>query len=85
MRAVEHFRKLLLGKEFYMQTDHAAHCNFFRCDLVPTSRLECWILRLSEYNFKIENQQDHDNVITDVLSRLRLADAEHCKKLIFLD
>ena len=56
VRAVEHFRMLLLGKEFLLQTDHAALRNLLRRDLPPTTRVERWILRLSKYNFKIEYQ-----------------------------
>ena len=54
VRAVKHFRMLLLGKEFLFRTDHAALRNLLRRDLHPTTRVERWILRLSEYNFKIE-------------------------------
>ena len=47
-----------------------------RRDLPPTTRDERWILRLSEYNFKIEYQTGQDNVIADVLSRLPFAIAQ---------
>ena len=47
VRAVEHFRMFLLGKDFLLRTDHSALCNLLRRDLPPTTRVERWILRLS--------------------------------------
>ena len=47
VRAVEHFRMFLLGKEFLLRTDHAALRNLLHLDLTPTTRVERWILRLS--------------------------------------
>ena len=76
VRAVEHFRMFLLGKEFLLRTDHSAIRNLLRRDLPPTTRVERWILRLSEYIFRIEYQRGQDNVIADVLSRLPFATAE---------
>ena len=66
----------LLGKEFLLRTDHAALRNLLRRDLPPTTRVERWILRLSEYTFRIEYKRGQDNVIADVLSRLPFAGAE---------
>ena len=66
VRAVEHFRMLLLGKEFLLRTDHAALRNLHRKNLSQTTRVERWILRLSEYNFTIEYQRGQDNDIADV-------------------
>ena len=76
VRAVEHFRVFLLGKEFLLRTDHAALRNLFKRDLPPTTRVERWILRLSEYTFRIEHQKGQDNVIADVLSRLPFASGQ---------
>ena len=76
VRAVEHFRMFLLGKEFLLRTDHSALRNLLRRDLPPTIRVERWILRLSEYTFRIEYQRGQDNVIAEVLSRLPFATAE---------
>jgi hypothetical protein len=55
VRAVEHFRMFLVGKPFLLRTDHAALAKLLRRDLPPTSRVERWILRLSEYVFRIEH------------------------------
>ena len=76
VRAVEHFRMFLLGKEFLLLTDHSALRNLLQRDLPPKSRVERWILWLSEYTFRIEYQRGQDNVIADVLSRLPFATAE---------
>ena len=76
VRAVEHFRMFLLGREFLLRTDHAALRNLLRRDLPPTTRVERWILRLSEYTFRIEYQRGQDNVLADILSRLPFASAE---------
>ena len=40
MRAVEHFRMFLLGKELLLRTDHAALRNLLRRDLPQTTRIE---------------------------------------------
>ena len=74
---------VLLGREFLLRTDHSALRNLLRRDLPYTSRVERWILRLSEYNFKIEYQKGQDNVITDVLSRLPFAKANEKNYLQF--
>ena len=85
MLAFEHFRMFLLGKEFFLRTDNAPLRNLFRRDLPPTSRVERWILRFSEYSFKIEYQKGQDNVIADVFSRLPFASAENVEKHTGLD
>ena len=85
IRAVEHFRMLLLCREFFLQTDHAALRNLLRRDMPPTTRVERLILRLCEYNFKIEYQRGQNNIIADVFSRLPFASAENVKKFTALD
>ena len=82
VRAVEHFRVFLLGKEFLLRTDHAALRNLLKRDLPPTTRVERWILRLSEYTFKIEHQKGQDNIIADVLSRLPFASAQESTSVV---
>ena len=80
VRAVEHFRMFLLGRKFLLRTDHSALRNLLRRDLPRTSRVERWILRLSEYNSKIEYQKGQDNVMADVLSRFPFAKAHEKKQ-----
>ena len=69
------FECFYLAKNFSLRTDHAALRNLLRRDLPPTTRVERWILRLSEYTFRIEYQKGQDNVIADDLSRLPFAAA----------
>lgn len=57
VRAVEHFRVYLLGKMFLLRTDHAELVNLLNRDLPPTTRVQKWILQLSEYTFQIEYQR----------------------------
>ncbi len=78
VRSVEHFRIFLLGKEFLLRTDHAALRNLLRRDLPPTTRVERWILQLSEYTFRIEYKRGQDNVSADVLSRLSVTTGNEC-------
>ena len=73
VREVKHFRMFLLGREFLLRTDHAALAKVLRRDLPPTTRVERWILRLSEYMFRIQHQRGIDNVIANVLFRLPFA------------
>ena len=75
VRAVERFRVYLLGKPFLLRTDHLALLNLLKRDLPPTTRIQKWILRLSEYNFIIEHQKGTSNVMADILSRLPFATA----------
>lgn len=70
VRAMEHFRVFQLGRPFLLRTDHSAPTNLLRRDLPPTTRVTRWVLRLSEYVFKIEYQRGEANVMADVLSRL---------------
>ena len=76
IRAIGHFRMFFLRKDFLLRTDHSALRNLLRRDLPPTTRVKRWILRLSEYTFRIEYQIGQDNVIADVLSKLPFATAE---------
>ena len=75
VRAVERFRVYLLGRPFLLRTDHMALVNLLKRDLPPTTRVQKWILRLSEYNFTIEHQKGTANVMADILSRLPFASA----------
>ena len=70
VRAVEHLRIYLLDVPCHLRTDHAALVNLLKRDLPPTTRVQKWILRLSEYVFTIEYQRGKENIIADVLSRL---------------
>ena len=73
VRAVEQFRIFMLGREFLLRTDHPALAKMLRRGLPPTTRVEGWILRLSEYMFRIQHQRGIDNVIANVITRLPFA------------
>ena len=85
VRTVNNCCMSLLRREFLLRTDHAALRNLLRLDLPLTNRVEGWILRFSEYNFKIEYKRGQDNVIADVRSKLLIAAAKECGKLSDLD
>lgn len=57
VRAVENFRVFLLGIIFLLRTDHMALVRLLNRDQPPTTRIERWILRLSQYQFRIEHQK----------------------------
>ena len=85
VRAVEHFKGFLLSTEFILRTDHAAFRNLLGRDMPPTTRVKRWILRLSEYNFKIKYQRGKENIISDVLCRLPHVNSENVEKSTNLD
>ena len=67
---------MLRNEKLLLRNDHSALRNLLRRHLPQTTRVERWILRLSEYTFRIEYQRGQDNVIADVLSRLPFATVE---------
>ena len=73
VRAVDHFQMFRLEREFLLRTGHMALVKLLQQDLPPTSRVERWILQLSEYTFCIQHQQGIDIVMANVRSRLLLA------------
>ena len=72
----------LLDKNFLIRTDNAAFRNLLRRDLLPTTRVQRWIRRLSEYTFKIEYQRDRDKIIADILFRLPFTSAQSTERSI---
>lgn len=75
VRAVEHFKVYLLGREFLLRTDHAALRNLLSRYLPPTIFVQNLILRLSEYVFRIEYQRESENTFANMLSRMPFASA----------
>lgn len=53
VKATEHFRKYLLGRDFILRTDHKA-LEFLRSANNPTSRMLRWALKLQEFTFEVE-------------------------------
>lgn len=67
IKATEHFRRYLLGREFLLKTDHKA-LTYLMETKNPTSRLLRWSLRLQEFRFRIEYVKREENG-ADALSR----------------
>lgn len=53
VKATEHFRRYLLGKEFVLRTDHKALVHLAEAKN-PTSRMLRWALKLQEYQYQVE-------------------------------
>ena len=70
VKSAEALRVFLLGKPFTLRTDHRALAAIFNSKLRTSDRVIKWIMRLQEFNFKIECIAGKDNVVADVLSRI---------------
>ena len=73
----EHFHTYLYGRTFELETDHRPLEHLFNPKPRPTgkpppARIERWILRLQEYDFKVIYRPGRSN-LADSLSRLPLA------------
>ncbi|KAI5175962.1 hypothetical protein PAEPH01_2216, partial [Pancytospora epiphaga] len=67
VKAVQHFRHYLLGKEFVLCTDHKALA-YLRSAQNPNSRMLIWALIPQEFSFKVEYINGDSNA-ADFLSR----------------
>ncbi|KAG0420639.1 Transposon Tf2-6 polyprotein [Dictyocoela roeselum] len=65
IKAVNHFRQLILGAKIVIRTDHAN--NLPKKDL--TKRQQRWSLLLQEYDFKLCFVKGKENLLADFLSR----------------
>ena len=70
VKACDRFRVFLLGRPFVLRTDHAAIGKIFTSRLRDSMRVEKWILRLAEFELKIEHIFGKQNVIADALSKV---------------
>ena len=69
--ACDKFRSYIIRSKVTIYTDHAAiRYLFAKKDAKP--HLIRWILLLQEFDLKIQDKRDSDNVIADQLSRLKL-------------
>jgi hypothetical protein len=68
VRACEHFKYYLVGKPFVIMTDHQP-LKWLMSVEEPASRLARWLIRLAEFDFKIEYKQGKQNSNADALSR----------------
>ena len=76
---VTKFRQYLLGRHFYVVSDHKPLLYLFgESRAVPplaSARLQRWALTLSAYSYSIMHKPGKDHANADVLSRLPLPDA----------
>ena len=66
--ALERWRKYIEGKPCTVITDNQALCYLFSKPKT-TARLERWILRIQDFQFKVKHIKGKDNVVADALSR----------------
>lgn len=72
--ACEHFHQYLYGRSFELETDHRPLEHIFKPKISlqgksNPARVERWVLRLQEYDFKVVYRPGKDN-LADPLSRL---------------
>ena len=66
---VQHFRDLLHGRFFTVETDHESLKHLWLQPVKPSSRLARWMETLQEFDFKVVYRKGADNINADVLSR----------------
>ena len=69
IKAVEHLKQFLYGKNFVIKTDHHPLLPI-TTKSKPSVRLGRWLSELADYQFKIEHKKGKDNILADALSRL---------------
>ena len=76
--ALDKFKHFLLGSKFHILNDHKPLMSLFaKHKSVPQScsaRVQRWCLKLCQYNYEFIYSKGKDNVQSDCLSRLPLAD-----------
>ena len=80
---VERFHTYLYGRAFNIITDHKPLLMITEKPLIAAPpRLQCMLIRLQGYNFKMSYQPGKDNILADSLSRLP---SNHNKNTVDLD
>ena len=75
VRGVEHNRQFLYGTRFTVVTDHQP-LQWLMSHKNPAARLARWIIRLEQYEFKIEYRKGSAHGNADAMSRWPLKDAD---------
>ena len=75
VKAVEHFKQFLYGKEFVIKMDHQPLTSI-KTKAKPFIRLGRWLRDLADHSFKIEHKKGSENILADALSRLNLPEFE---------
>ena len=70
VNSCEVFKVFLLGRPFLLRTDHIALAAIFNSKLKKSSRVIKWVMRLQEFDFKVECIPGKENIVADALSRI---------------
>ena len=81
LKAVNHFRPYLYGKEFKIRTDHASLLWLCR-RTTPTAQVARWLEILSEFQFTIEHRPGNKHGNADGLSRGPCLDCKQCDWIV---
>lgn len=73
--ALEKFRPYVEGYHFNIYTDHSSLTWLFNQDN-PPGRLARWIMKLSQYDFKIFHKKGTHNIVPDALSRVNCQEVD---------
>lgn len=68
LKAIHHFAHYLYGRHFTVVTDHKALCSLLS-SRVLNRRLQGWMLRLQDFQFKVIYRKGKDNADADAMSR----------------
>ena len=78
---IEKFRYWLYGRQFIVQTDHAA-LQWLHTARFHNSKVERWALRLQEHQFEVRYKRGIDNKVADHLSRSVASIAVNVAKIL---
>ena len=75
VKAVEHFHHYLAGKEFLIRVDHASLV-WLKNFRDPKDKVARWILRLEDYNYKLQFRKGEEHGNADAMSRMPVPSPE---------